>query len=191
MIKAIIFDCFGVLYRDRKELLYELVPLEKMQDLRDIVSANDHGFISREDYYVKIAELTGKTIEDIRKVEGLEHIRDENMIAYTQTFKPEYKVGMLSNIDVDTMQRLFPEPDRSRLFDVFVMSGEVGVAKPMPEIFELAAEQLGLDPEECVMIDDLPVNIEGAQLAGMHGLVFSSQRQLVADLDQLLGRSDA
>jgi FMN phosphatase YigB (HAD superfamily) len=67
----------------------------------------------------------------------------------------------------------------------------VGITKPQPEIYELTAARLGVEPEECVMIDDLPNNVAGAQLAGMKGLVFSSRRQLEKDLKVLLEKYNA
>lgn len=186
MIKAIIFDCFGVLYRDNISMLYDAVPPDKHRELKDIIHATDHGFLDRSEYYETIAELGGKTPEDIKAIEQRQHSRDDAMVAYTQTFKPQYKVALLSNIDVGTMERLFPESERNHLFDAFIMSGEVGVTKPSRHIFEIGAERLGVRPEECIMIDDIPSNVEGAELAGMTGVLFTSHRQLQVDLARLL-----
>ena len=55
--------------------------------------------------------------------------------------------------------------DRTRfdeLFDVLVISGEIGIRKPAPEIYALAAERLGREPERCVFVDDLPGNLKPA-----------------------------
>ena len=56
----------------------------------------------------------------------------------------------------------FPE-----LFDGVVISGEVGLHKPQPEIFELAAERVDLEPSDCVFVDDLRENCAGAEAVGM------------------------
>ena len=53
------------------------------------------------------------------------------------------------------------------LFDGVVISGEVGLYKPQPEIFALGAERVGLDPAQCVFVDDLVENCEGAEAVGM------------------------
>ena len=53
------------------------------------------------------------------------------------------------------------------LFDAWVISGEVGLRKPQPEIYELAAERLGLPPDACVFVDDLPGNLKPALALGM------------------------
>ena len=56
----------------------------------------------------------------------------------------------------------FPE-----LFDGVVISGDVGLHKPQPEIFLLGCERVGLEPAECVFVDDLRENCEGAEAVGM------------------------
>ena len=48
-----------------------------------------------------------------------------------------------------------------------MISGEVGLYKPQPEIFQLGAERVGLDPSDCVFVDDLRENCEGAEAVGM------------------------
>jgi putative hydrolase of the HAD superfamily len=53
------------------------------------------------------------------------------------------------------------------LFDVSVISGEVGMHKPQPEIYELAIDRLGVEPSECAFIDDLAENCDGAEAVGM------------------------
>lgn len=185
MIRALIFDCFGVLYRDNISMLYDAVPLENHQALQDIIHATDYGILSREEYYTSVGELAHKTPDDIQKIERQQHSRDDRMIAYSQTFRPKYKVGLLSNIDSDTIRRLFPNSEQ--LFDTFVVSGDIGITKPSVEIFEIAAIKLGLQPGECVMIDDLPKNVEGAKLAGMQALLFTTQHSLERELATLLG----
>ena len=53
------------------------------------------------------------------------------------------------------------------LFDAWVISSEVGLRKPEPAIYELAAERIGLPPAACVFVDDLPGNLRPAQALGM------------------------
>jgi epoxide hydrolase-like predicted phosphatase len=74
------------------------------------------------------------------------------------------RTGMLSNswgrdrYDVAALEELF---------DAWVISGEVGLRKPDPAIYELAAERLGLSPGACVFVDDLPGNLKPARALGM------------------------
>jgi epoxide hydrolase-like predicted phosphatase len=74
-----------------------------------------------------------------------------------------------------------------KLFDAVVISGEVGLRKPEPEIYLLAAERLGLPPEECVFVDDLAPNVRGAADVGMVGVHYAHHERAVTELRELLG----
>lgn len=56
------------------------------------------------------------------------------------------------------------------LFDVMVVSGEVGLRKPEPDIYLLAAKRLAVDPSSCVFVDDIVQNVDGARAVGMEGI---------------------
>ena len=73
------------------------------------------------------------------------------------------------------------------LFDVAVISGEVGLHKPQPEIYELACERLGVGPAAAVFVDDLRENCEGAEAVGMTAVLHRESEQTLARLEQLLG----
>jgi epoxide hydrolase-like predicted phosphatase len=80
--------------------------------------------------------------------------------------------------------------DRSsfeELFDGVVISGEVGVNKPEPEIFELAAERVGVPAAQCVFVDDLRENCEGAERVGMTAVLHRGADGTVLELERLLG----
>jgi putative hydrolase of the HAD superfamily len=73
------------------------------------------------------------------------------------------------------------------LFDDVVISAEVGMHKPEPEIFLLAAERLGVDPTDCVFVDDLRENCAGAEAVGMTAVLHRDAEQTIARLEELLG----
>jgi epoxide hydrolase-like predicted phosphatase len=80
--------------------------------------------------------------------------------------------------------------DRSQfpaLFTGVVISGEVGVRKPDPRIYALGAEALGLQPAECVFVDDLRGNLKPARGLGMATVHHSSAEETVPQLERLLG----
>ena len=80
--------------------------------------------------------------------------------------------------------------DRSRfgeLFDGVVISGEVGLHKPQAQIFELGAERVGLPPSQCVFVDDLRENCEGAEAVGMISVLHRGAAETIARLEELLG----
>ena len=75
------------------------------------------------------------------------------------------------------------------LFDSIVISGEVGLHKPEPEIFRLGAEQLGVEPGDCVFVDDLRENCEGAEAVGMTAILHRGADSTLPELERLLGVS--
>ncbi|HSF01519.1 MAG TPA: HAD family phosphatase, partial [Solirubrobacterales bacterium] len=84
--------------------------------------------------------------------------------------------------------------DRSllaELFDAVVISAEVGLHKPQPEIYVLASKRLGVEPEGCVFVDDLRENCAGAEAVGMTAILHRDVADTVARLEELLGFADA
>jgi FMN phosphatase YigB (HAD superfamily) len=67
-------------------------------------------------------------------------------------------------------------------FDALVFSGEVGVAKPDPAVYLLAADRLGLPAARCAFVDDSATNIRGAVQAGMVGVRHQSVEETLAEL---------
>ena len=93
------------------------------------------------------------------------------------------KTGLLSNSwGADTYdRRRFAE-----LFDVLVISGEEGIRKPEPRIYEIAAERMGLAPEELIFIDDLKGNLKPARALGMATVHHTDAAASIVQLEQLL-----
>ena len=81
----------------------------------------------------------------------------------------------------------YPRADFPGLFDTVVISGEVGMRKPEPEIFLHAAATLGLEPGECVFIDDVEANIAAAKACGMAGVHHTDPAVTARELESLLG----
>lgn len=69
------------------------------------------------------------------------------------------------------------------LFDAMIFSGEVGMRKPEPPIYLMAAERLGRRPSDCVFVDDLKVNVKGAEAVGMKGILHTDVDGTVAKLE--------
>ncbi len=73
------------------------------------------------------------------------------------------------------------------LFDASVISAEVHLHKPQPEIYRLAADRLGVAPQQCLFVDDLRENCEGAEAVGMTGIRHRSAPETIARLAELTG----
>jgi putative hydrolase of the HAD superfamily len=73
------------------------------------------------------------------------------------------------------------------LFDGAVISSEVGLRKPDPAIYELAAERIGVSAGACVYVDDLPGNLKPARALGMATVLHRGDaRATLAEIDALL-----
>ena len=81
----------------------------------------------------------------------------------------------------------YPDELFDGLFDAVVISGRVGMRKPDAEIFRHTADLLGLEPGECVLVDDLPHNVRGAAAAGMVGVQHTDVDTTRGELEVLLG----
>lgn len=92
--------------------------------------------------------------------------------------------GLISNSWGTTR---YPRDLLSELFDGVVISGEVGMRKPAPRIYELGAEAIGRPPVECVFVDDLPFNLPPATELGMATVHHTSAPSTIAELERLLG----
>jgi putative hydrolase of the HAD superfamily len=111
---------------------------------------------------------------------------DEMLAAVRRAKQAGVRTGLISNSwgrgRYDRTR--FPE-----LFDGTVISGEVGIRKPMPEIYEMGARAIGLSPPECVFVDDLPGNLKPARELGMATVHHRSAAETVPELERLLGVS--
>ncbi len=187
MIKAVISDCFGVLYNDEHQSLIENFPTQRTA-LRDLRRQGDYGFFTRQEYIEAVASCTGALKERIEEIILAANQIDTAVVQFITTeLKPYYKIGLLSNIGRGWIENFFTRNQLEGFFDAVVLSGDEGIAKPHPRIFDLMAERLDLEPEECLMIDDMPENIAGADAAGMHGIVYSDLHNLKRELKGVFG----
>lgn len=153
---------------------------------RELLHGLELGRIDEEEFEEELAERLG--VEDHvglvdRLFEGMEP--DEAMLSAVQAAKDAgIRTGMVSN---SWGAERYDQERLPRLFDAWVISGEEGVRKPDPEIYALGAERIGLAPEACVFVDDLPGNLKPARAMGMATVHHVDAEQTIAQLEKLLG----
>lgn len=193
MIKAVIFDCFSVLIGDASKAaaaeLWHSNP-EKGDEYRAVSRASDAGILDEEESLELHARLLGMTKETLRDLRNKGEVRNVELINYIEnSLQGQYKLALLSNISSRARLDIrFLPGELDRIFDVVIPSGEVGYIKPQPEIYEITAHQLGVLPEECVMIDDIAEFCEGARTAGMQAIQFTSNQQAITELISVIDR---
>jgi putative hydrolase of the HAD superfamily len=111
---------------------------------------------------------------------------DEEMIEAVAAFRERgVRTGLISNSWGTALK--YEEDLMARLFDGLVISHHEGMRKPDPRIYALGAERIGLTPEQCVFLDDLPGNLKPARAMGMATVVHRSAAETVPQLEELLG----
>jgi epoxide hydrolase-like predicted phosphatase len=96
------------------------------------------------------------------------------------------RTGLISN---SWGTRRYDRAKLAELFDGIVISGEVGIRKPTPEIYQLGAQAIGVEPEACVFVDDLAFNLAPAAEQGMATIHHVETEQTVSELEELFGVS--
>ena len=82
-----------------------------------------------------------------------------------------YRIYLLSNASSE-LYKYFHRLPGAACFDGLLVSADHGLLKPEHEIYELFLRSFGLKGGQCLFIDDTPINVEAAERAGMHGIVF-------------------
>lgn len=187
VIKAVIFDCFGVVLADALEIMCnDLVKTEpeKVRQIQEVLLAVMVGEMSSDEGDKVVAQLFGLSSEEYtrRKYDG--EVRNTELLKYIKSLRNKYKVAMLTNIGKGGLQKRFDLKELDEYFDTVVASGEVGFAKPEARAYELTAERLEVRLDECVFIDDRAAYCDGARAVGMQAIEYSSFSQMKTELEK-------
>jgi putative hydrolase of the HAD superfamily len=155
---------------------------------REYVRGLERAELSEEDFGERFGELLalepGRRSGLVARMFG--HLQpDEEMVAALRRARAQgVRTGLISNsMGAGRYDRsTFPE-----LFDGIVISGDEGVHKPEAAIYQLGCERVGLPPSECVFVDDLRENCEGAEAVGMTAVLHRGAKQTLTRLEELLG----
>lgn len=190
MIRGIVFDCFGVLFGGSYQTLQSLCPADKLEELHDLNRQADYGFIESDEYVAGVAGLLEMGQEEVAQIFRAKHVRNQPLIDYVTQLRGTYRTALLSNVSNGIIETLFRDGELDELFDEVILSYREHAVKPNPFIFELTAERLGLTTGECVMIDDLEENCEGAEVAGMASILHTSNDTTIDILSKKLHSPD-
>ncbi len=156
MIKAVVFDFFGVICGKGIWRIYELAGGDLVKDaeyLDDLVSKEAINAVTDEEFHAGLAKGVGMTLQEWREFHDAHDGPNLDTLELVSQLKTDFKTAILSNASQGTIQNKLNEQQLA-LFDAVVVSGDVGFAKPDPQIYYYAAEQLGVKTDECIFIDD-------------------------------------
>ncbi len=192
MIKAIIFDFFGVIANDgwlpfkSKYFGHDEIMRQKATLLN---RRSDAGLESYDDFISKIADLASLSEAETRK-EIENNPANVRLIDYIQVrLNGRYKLGLLSNASADWLDRIIGH-NAAGLFDKKCLSFETGHLKPDPYAYRDILEKLEVQPNESIFIDDQPRCVEGASAVGIHSLHYLDFDSMRTELETLLADSN-
>lgn len=188
MIKAVVFDFFGVFTPDvARELADEATDPQVVAQIAEITRQNDLDELSDTELINQLAVVSHLDPAGLRQRIRPSIGMNQGVVAWVAELRSHFKVGLLSNAGPYTLDSFWPRLQLEAAFDVVVLSGDVGLVKPDPGIYHLMSERLALAPDELVFIDDVPRYVTAAQAAGWMGIVFTNIDQAKADLAVILG----
>jgi epoxide hydrolase-like predicted phosphatase len=197
MIKAVIFDCGGVLKVGADDLLYHDMARSFGMDFDEIKQAVraplnefETGKIDEVEFWKRVGQNTGKPLPHdhmdlwTRQYLATYEIRHDVLDLAKALRSRGYAVPLLSN----TVPGHAEINKKNRLYDLFepvLLSHEIGFKKPDPETYVFTLERIGYAANECVLIDDKERNIAPAQSVGMHTILFTDRSSLERELSTL------
>ncbi len=115
-------------------------------------------------------------------------VRPEMVMALDRVIRAGYRTACLTNNVVGGEQRM-EVGDVMVMFDHVVESSKVGCRKPEPRFYEIACELVGVEPSECVFLDDLGINLKPAKAMGMTTIKVGAAEPAITELESVLGIS--
>ena len=211
MIRAVLFDFGGVILSSPFEAFnrYEAEVGLPADTIRRINATNpdDNAWARFErgedsvagfrDRFESEAAALGFTIDAQRVVDSLRGVVRPTMVEALRRCSAVFKTAMLTNNftppgDETATQAMVDGEGRSleeihALFDEIIESSVVGVRKPEPRFYEIACERLGVEPTECVFLDDLGINLKPARAMGMQTIKVVEPDTALAELEGIVG----
>ena len=156
------------------------------------------GEISEEDFWKIFLENADAKNIDIEIAKNLWRKYQkpiENTFELLKKLKQHYRLAALTTISKEWLDYKREKYNLDEYFEVIISSGYSGLIKPHDEIYELAAkelkEKLGVNPEECLFVDDAKSNLLPAEKLGIKTVLFTKQAELEKELKELGIRYDA
>ena len=190
--KAVIFDCFGVVVSDVlaawfRDNLGSSDDIKK--EFQQYARLQDTNEMSELEVIEKIATRVGRPPTKVAKeIDGYVRFNTDVLARILALKDAGYKVALLSNAARSFFERsIFNQyTGFQELFDVIVISSDLGAAKPDRKIYEYTLEQLHVGPSEAIFIDDGVKNVQAAEALGIKGVLFSSFEQFEKELSGIL-----
>jgi putative hydrolase of the HAD superfamily len=176
MIKAVIFDLFGVIYPNASRQFFERHKDLFRDDSTSLDKLNlqiDLGKITRAEFFADLEKEIRVSANKIKAEIDKDLILDQKLKEFIKKLRLTYKTAILSNAGQEEIAIMYRDKIDT-LFNTITVSYEAGIVKPSKEIYFICAKRLGVKPTECLFIDDSAVNIQVAQKLGMKTIYYTN-----------------
>jgi epoxide hydrolase-like predicted phosphatase len=177
-IKAIAFDFWGV-FAEMNPPMYKYmkqhnISLEKYSNkIHELITKHDLNKLNERQFLQKCSEIIGLEIPySLCRYKFQEDNLNKNLIAIVKKLKEKYKIALLSNNNKEYCEEYLFKSKLNKLFDVLVLSYQVGYRKPAPKIYQILIKKLSFRPEEILFIDDDSTKFPNAQKQGIKTLLY-------------------
>jgi len=204
VIKAALFDFGGVILSSPFEAFatYEQAHGLPTDFLRTVnaTNADDNAWAKLERSEVSLAEFgalfaaeskaLGHEVDGADVLGCLMGVLRPAMVEAVRRCSEQLITGLLTNNFVLGDGHVDREDEMGSvlaMFDAVIESSKVGVRKPDPRFYELACEQLGIEPAEAVFLDDLGVNLKPAKAMGMTTIKVGDPELAITELEAVVG----
>ena len=155
------------------------------RDVRRLLIDLETGALDEPDFQVSFGEALGVVPDGlIDRLFSRVAPEPEMIEAVRRARAAGIRTGLISN---SWGTRRYDRELLAELFDGVVLSGEEGMRKPTPAMYELGAQRIGVAPERCVFVDDLRENCEGAESVGMTAILHRGADGTLPELERLFG----
>ena len=203
MVEAVLFDFGGVILSSPFEAFaeYEAEIGLPPDTLRKITSTNPDTnawskFERREvdpQEFARLFEeealLLGHELDAQRILEGLHGTVRPAMVEALSNCASKFKTAMLTNNITPMREQDLDEEVKKvvEIFDILVESSIEGCRKPEERFYEIACERLAVNPESCVFLDDLGINLKPARAMGMKTIKVVEPEKAIEELYEIIG----
>ncbi len=156
-------------------------------DARQLLIGLETGAVEEAEFEPRFAAMLGVSATGlIDRLFAGSSVDQEMVDAVAAARRARVRTGLISN---SWGTRRYDRKQLAALFDGIVISGQEGMRKPDPRMYELGAERIGVEPAACVFVDDLRFNLTPAAELGMATIHHVSAPETIPELERLLGVS--
>jgi HAD superfamily hydrolase (TIGR01509 family) len=173
MTRWIVFDAMGVIFEEGDDILKRLVPFLQNrgsamegETVHAIYRRASLGQLSGREFWDQIGMGNGYPAIENEYLEACLTL-DPQFIEIAERLAGRFSMAVLSNDIQEWSEHLRRTHNLDRFFQAAVISSEVGVRKPAPEIYRILLDRIHADAKDCLFIDDRISNLAPAAALGI------------------------